>query len=721
MRWHPSRWRLWRLFLNPRLGLGILVLILLLMAGFPRLVSDNSIDRWLRYSESERADRTLFRKAFGSDDFILVALEEAATEEETSRPLIASLKSVLEQNLPEAEVVTPYDLEFRGQGGLPRSLSLGSPTHSESPDSLGTSLLFNPKSHSLGVLLFPERERFERVEVEVVREVVERMLAGRTWHLAGPSVFNEALSKLGESNERRLYPFVGALLVIAVAVVFRSLWLGLLASLSVLLCVLGTYGLAGLAGIRIDLVSGSLPPLLMVICLTSAIHLLKAWQRLGGSARRNALPRALRETSVPSFLAAVTTAVGFGSFAGSDIPALSGMGILAPFGVVLGWLVVYSLPSLSLRFPGFQAPALREREKVQVRVRQLDPVTLRRRDHRARLTLVCAFLLVAPVGMLCGRLSFESNPLLFFKESHPLPTAYRTIESHLIGLSPIEAAIHRKGFDMPVLLKAEDRLRALPEVVRVFGAPDLAGPILRGAAPPLSAQASEHPLTEKYVDNEGDYLRLTVFAKTLGSSAYTDLLERVDRILDEELGEGSIAALTGVVPTVVRAQDYLLRSQFQGLGTASLVIFLLTLVGLRSIGSTLIFMIPNIAPVLVLLALLALFGVSLDVGTIMVASVTLGIAVDDSYHVLWAFARARRAGLGRFASTDKVRERLGGAIFGATAANSAGFLVLCLSTFPPMRNFGILVTAGLWLALLAEWLLMPALLAVWRPRLSVVE
>jgi predicted RND superfamily exporter protein len=128
-----------------------------------------------------------------------------------------------------------------------------------------------------------------------------------------------------------------------------------------------------------------------------------------------------------------------------------------------------------------------------------------------------------------------------------------------------------------------------------------------------------------------------------------------------------------------------------------------------------------VAPVVVLLALLVLAGVSLDVGTIMVANVTLGIAVDDTYHFMWMYGRARKSGLGRYSAIYKARGQVQSPMVGATAVNSVGFLVLIFSTFPPMRIFGILVAAGLWLALAAEWFLMPPLMVVCRPRIKVSE
>lgn len=701
---------LWRYFLDCRTTCLILGLVFFLLLGLTRLERDNTISRWLRQSESQREDFTRYKDLFGADDFMILVVGNADPADPPLLNSLSLLKTELKGKIPIEDFVAPILAEPYDNMKNPLALAAQSGI---------ASLLLNTHERYLGILILPSEMGFTRKDVAILRDEAQAHLSGHEWHLAGPPVFNEALSNLGEENETRLYPWVGVLTTLGIALAFRSFALALLAMTMAALCLGGTFGLAGWMGIRIDLVSGSLPPLLMVITLTTAIHLIKSWQRFGGTSDRLALARAVRETITPSFLAFITTAIGFGTFSTSDIPALSGMGILAPAGIFLGWLLIYSLPTLAANLPFFSCPPL-DRSKMEVsRQMTTDKVdSIGRADRKARWVVFGTYFLIVASLIPLPWLSFESNPLLFFDKEDLLPKAYDAIETHLMGLSPIEILLKTEDTNPVAISTMMDELGGVSGITKVFSAMDLLPP---GGIHTTHAGEGlpTPPLLRRYLSEDGQFQRITLFAKTMGSNQYKALLSQIDHSIEKHLGSNNEIIVTGIVPTLVRAQDYLLRSQAQGLAWATLTIFILTVLGIRSIWQALLFMVPNAVPVALLLGILSICRIPLDVGTIMVANVTLGIAVDDSYHYLLTFGRIRRKGLGRHSTIHRVKEQIGGAMVAATATNSVGFLALVLSTFPPMRQFGIFVAGGLWLALAAEWFLTPALLTVWRPVVKV--
>jgi predicted RND superfamily exporter protein len=168
-------------------------------------------------------------------------------------------------------------------------------------------------------------------------------------------------------------------------------------------------------------------------------------------------------------------------------------------------------------------------------------------------------------------------------------------------------------------------------------------------------------------------------------------------------------AVTGVVPLLVDAQLALVTTQLRSFGTAFLTIFGCLWVGLRSARLMAISIPPNLLPILIALAAMGFAGIALDAATVMMASVALGIAVDDTVHVLATYDRERGEPVER---ARRAMSEVGSAIFTTSAVACIGFLALRLSDFLPIRWFGMLSALAVAVALATEAWLTPALLVL---------
>jgi predicted RND superfamily exporter protein len=205
--------------------------------------------------------------------------------------------------------------------------------------------------------------------------------------------------------------------------------------------------------------------------------------------------------------------------------------------------------------------------------------------------------------------------------------------------------------------------------------------------------------------------RLSTRSLALDSQANHALLVRVEAAAREALaGLPDVhATVTGLVPVFARMEEYLLASQIRSFATALVAIFLVFAVLLRSVGWALVAMVPNVVPVLLTLAWMALAKVPLDVVTVMIASITLGIVVDDTLHLLHGFGRARAEGLAPGPAMGEALARSGHALLFSGLVLSLGFATLALSEFRPTARFGQLTAVTIAVALAAELVLLPAL------------
>jgi hypothetical protein len=170
------------------------------------------------------------------------------------------------------------------------------------------------------------------------------------------------------------------------------------------------------------------------------------------------------------------------------------------------------------------------------------------------------------------------------------------------------------------------------------------------------------------------------------------------------------AVCTGIVPVVFKTQRELLVSLQESLASAFLLIALVMMVHLRGIGAGIVSMIPNLFPVVLVFGLLGWSGRKIDIGTMMTASVALGVAVDDTVHFLSWFRRGLGVGLSRFEATLFAYRQCGRAMVQTTLIAGLGLVVFSFSNFVPTQQFGWLMLAILAAALVGDMVLLPALL-----------
>ncbi len=225
--------------------------------------------------------------------------------------------------------------------------------------------------------------------------------------------------------------------------------------------------------------------------------------------------------------------------------------------------------------------------------------------------------------------------------------------------------------------------------------------------------------------DDGLLWRITTRAPVMQKIDYGQYLKRlelrVEDLLAEREIEGVSATYTGLTPVVEAAQKALLEDLLKSFFTATLLVWLVMTAVLRNPVGALVVMFPNVFPALVLFGGMGWFGQAVDIGTVMTASVALGIAVDDTLHFLTWFRRELDNGHSPRIAVAKSFGHCAKAMFQTTAICGIGLLILALSGFVPTRRFAQMMFALLFLALAGDLIFLPALLAgpagrLFRPR-----
>jgi predicted RND superfamily exporter protein len=220
---------------------------------------------------------------------------------------------------------------------------------------------------------------------------------------------------------------------------------------------------------------------------------------------------------------------------------------------------------------------------------------------------------------------------------------------------------------------------------------------------------------QQYVSADYRRASLELRLRLAMTSDTAELVERIDAELAARPVEASVLSMTGIGALWLKLLDYIVSSQIQGFLLAFTAIALMMIVTFRSFTVGMISMLPNLAPVLLTLGAMGWLGIPLDYNKITIAAVAIGIAVDDTIHMVLRYRHEFEVHGNYERALDAAIEDVGRALVITSVALVAGFLVLLLSVLHAQAVYGILLATTIVTALVADFLLMPVLILTFHP------
>jgi predicted RND superfamily exporter protein len=553
---------------------------------------------------------------------------------------------------------------------------------------------------------------------------------------------------------RDLLRFTPLALVCVLAILwfsFRRLRAVVLPLITVAIAVLWTLGVMGLVGKSISLGTFMLPPLLLVIGSAQAMHVIAAYyeQIAARCDAKTAVVRAVRQVWAPLLISAFTTAVGFGALMISQIVAIWDLGLLSMLGVL--FLTITSLgylPAALVLWAHYAGGS--EDTAPSPRIEQL-MAQLGAQAYGARGAVLAGAALVATLALVGGaRILVDSDFLTYFDRSSEVRRNHEVINQQIVGSNPfyliVEGGAPGALKQWEVLKKVKalqsfvgrlpgitgsisivDYLELLETGLNKSGAEDVLvdenGKVIEGAKPqtfwdnpanlaPVLNLVAASPATFKAVVSP-DFSRanIVVRSKVSGSRQIEAMLARIRQYVAETFPAGVRVVPTGTLVLITGTSSSIVFDQIKSVSLALLVIFAVMALMLLSARVGLLAILPNVLAITVFFGILGWFGVYLNLGTSLIATIALGIAVDSSVHYMWRLSRELRGESNQAAAMQRTMRAVGGPMLYTALALAAGFLTFGGSAFPPIRNFGLLTSVTLATAFGANLLVLPALLA----------
>jgi len=676
-------------------------------AGWPR---DSRAEIWTRGLPGEEVHRRLVED-FGGDEFLLLRADLPASVDDPRWTFLDGLGRRLETLTAVARGIDPLHLPGAPLADQPlaRLDAAARRPLAQALDLVATDGP-RPRADFLAVI----RADAGAAERDALVTAVDGLrgdaaTAGVGLLCAGHPLVAARLDRQAARVDERYAPLLALVATVTIALLYRSLAMVAAAALPALAAAASVRALCRGLGWDSNLVLVAAAPVVLVVVLASSLHLVSAFRRrlAEGHDPACAARGAAREKRAAGALAAATTAAGFLVFCLSPLQPVRRLGIAV--GVVIP-------PAVALLF--LLGPAI------------LSSCRLRARAMAAprRWRAVGAFALrhgtaVRAGGLLvllAGTAAFATLPrngdaLRYFPADTALRSDFAALNRDGTGLATVEVlATRRSGAEWEIgALRASElgaRLHELPGQRGVFGPEDvladidlLAVPLLRGGAAPALRLGGR-------LDARGETARWTVRIADEG-------IERTAEVADAVLAaaktwadaEGAVVTVTGTVPLLLAMQDQLVGTLFRSLGWTALVGLVFFLAAVSSVFELFAALAVNLAPVAFVGLTAKLLDFELDGATVMVGAVVLGLAVDNTFHLLRARRQAGGGREGLYAALDRVGE----AAVVSVASLALGFLALTASGFVPTARFGLLCAVGAASSLAADLLLLPAL--VGRP------
>ncbi len=721
----------------------MIVLALAMLLGLGQtarlLRVDNSLSIWFLEDNAEYQQYLNFQKEQGSDELVIAMIP---TEDALSKAHLAKLQSLHQKtdSLPyvtasfslanaQYPIYANREIKYRNIYQTDRSRAQFAKLLDELP-AIKNQLLTEDDSFSFFYLqLIPSNHLKENKSqiIDALRNIIETTVADS--HISGSPVLGQAFNKtiFAESNK---------FAIVSVAVILGLLFFLLphwhyvpIAFLAIVLPISITFGLMTSLGYSLNLISMLIPTILMIYSVSDLIHITNIFHM-----HRRAHPQQQRSTQIktafqeslkPCFYTTLTTIIGYLALVISPLPAFQIMGLFTFVGLLFAFCLVYIVAAIGFSF-------LTE-TSLHARVKKINISKITHRLTHWTSQYKNPIIGISMLIFILGGISFFSievstNSLDLLGEGK-VKSDLERIEDKLDGSIRLQLNISSTK-EASLLSKAELRkMKTFQEKLDTNR--HIAHPIsvlnfqsfLENRMSSLSRigginfekviQKSEPPANAffSFYGDDYSYVAINANIKELPTKELRPLLNTIKKDFKEVFPEPAYELkIQGFSEMFAQLNTYILQTQFCSFGLAFFISFCILFYFIGRFKMSLLALIPNLLPLFSAFIVMYLFGIHVEAANVMLAPIMLGVAMDDTIHLINKYKHFRKTDLSPAESIDQAVHYTGGALFSTTISLVCGFMVIGFSGVSSVSTFGLLCAFTILFALIADVCFLPALL-----------
>jgi predicted RND superfamily exporter protein len=604
-------------------------------------------------------------------------------------------------------------------------------------------------------------------DIVEIRAIMDNFRQDAELFLGGVSMIADDLISFIKNDLKVFGLGVLFFLILTLGIIFKKIRWVFLPMLCCAFSAISMIGLLGLFGWEVTVISSNFISLQLIITMAITIHLIVRYRELciknPEAEQRELVLDTVKLMGKPCLYAALTTIAGFGSLLLCDILPVINFGWMMSAGILVSLVMTFLLfPSVSMLMPKV---TMSNNKKSHF---SLVPLLARFTEAHGTMILVASgiALILSAVGIT--RLTVENSFIDYFKHTTEIYQGMRLVDQDLGGTTPLDVIVDLEKtevtepaatsessmkmndefeefdeFDeaqsqdkywftsdkMARVIKIHDYLDSLPETGKVLSLGTMVkiAEKLNGGKPlddfQLALLYTKIPLKFRdmalspYLSLANDQVRFSIRVRDSEKSLKRNqLLKKINYELVNKLGlKQDRVHLSGMLVLYNNMLQSLFRSQILTLGVVILALIVMFTILFKSIKIAFIAIFPNLLSIGIVLGVMGWLNIPLDMMTITIASISVGIAVDDTIHYIHRFAQEIKIDQNYIRALHRCHGSIGHAMYYTSVTIIIGFSILILSNFIPSIYFGLLTGLAMFIALIAALTLLPQLITVFKP------
>ncbi len=560
--------------------------------------------------------------------------------------------------------------------------------------------------------------------------------------IAGSLAVNDYNKRSVQKDLQKFVKLVLLMMMLFLFVVFRRISAVILPIFIVVISLLTTIGIMAATGVPISIPTQILPSFLLAVGIGAVVHLLAMfYKHLDLHAdKEKAIAYSLGHSGLAIIMTSLTTAAGLLSFSTAAIAPIADLGIFAAVGVMIALVnTLIFLPAILAVLPIKPAKA-KEIKKQPIIEKFLDATAIFSFVHAKKIVGVSA-IIAAVFIYFATSVEFKHDTLSWQPDDSPVKISTAIVDKELKGSVTMEVIIDTKkenGLYDSKLLTSIDNLRKRAEAIKndeyFVGKGWSVAEVLKEIHRALHAnnqkfyaiaqndalipqefllfENSGSDDLEDLVDSSFSKARITFKLPWMEAGKYSKLSDELTTIMKEELGNDVDITITGMVPLFQRTLSAAMSSMAVSYVVAFVLIAFMMIILLGSVRIGLLSMIPNMLPIIMTIGFMSMVNMPLDMFTMLVGAIVIGLSVDDTVHFFHNFARYHHQGKSTKEALEETMTGTGRALVATSVVLSLGFYVYMFATLSNLINFGILAGGAITIALISNIILGPALLTL---------
>jgi len=575
--------------------------------------------------------------------------------------------------------------------------------------------------------------------INAILDITKKYQAkGLEIYIAGSPFINHTLKSQMKSDMQKFMRITFLIILVSLFLIFRRISAVFYPLLVIIVSLLTTVGTMAWAGVMFKLPTQIVPSLLLSVSVGATVHILSIFfDRFNASGdKKEALSYTLKHSGLAIAMTSITTAIGIGSFAGSEVAPISDLGIFASLGVMVSLLLTLTLLPALLSITKLKAKPKASLGKIDELMKKMAQLPI----HHTKTILVSSAILVTLSLVASTQVKLSHNPLKWFQPDNKDRIATETIDKQMNGSVTIEVVVDtgkENGWINPIKLKTlnnfatkiESYMDEYTHVGKVVSLATIVKETNRALHEnkeeyytiPTDANLVSQELLlfensgsddlEDVVDSQFSKARITIKIPWTDSVYAVGIRDYVESEAKLAFKEDKVE-LTGMMPLLINTFSNAIFSSIQSYFMAAIAISFMMMLILGSVRIGLLSMIPNIAPIIMGLLLMATAKIPLDMFTLLIGSIAIGLVVDDTIHFMHNFKRYYLESGESSQAIEQTFLTTGKAMLITSVVLSLGFFAYLAANMISVQNFGLLTASVIIFALLSDLILAPALMIV---------